>query len=79
MSRRFSFRFLIGTWLLVAIVLVNGYAGILVPSLTIQTMNPTVESLEDLAANKQEGITLAVNVDTILGRAIMVSLISIFP
>lgn len=69
---RNSFRILAGTWFLIALVLVNSYAGILITALTVPTMEPVIDTLEDMAARKQDGITLAVNVDSVLGRTILV-------
>ncbi|XP_032779707.2 ionotropic receptor 93a isoform X1 [Daphnia magna] len=55
---RHSFRILAGFWLLGAMVLVNSYSGIVISSLTVPKMKPPIESLEDLASNKEIGIVL---------------------
>ncbi|XP_057374698.1 ionotropic receptor 93a-like isoform X2 [Daphnia carinata] len=55
---RHSFRVLAGFWLLGAMVLVNSYSGIVISSLTVPKMKPPIESLEDLASNKETGIVL---------------------
>lgn len=64
---------MVGAWLLITLVLVNSYASLLISALTVPKMKPVVDSFEDLVDSKQEGLTLAVNVDSVLGRFIMAS------
>jgi hypothetical protein len=45
---RFSFRILVGAWLLAAMVLVNSYAGTIVSyNLAINKMIPPINTMED--------------------------------
>ena len=55
---KYSFRILAGCWLLAALVLVNSYSSIVVSSLTLPQMKPTIESFEDLAASEEVSIVL---------------------
>ncbi|KAK4019074.1 hypothetical protein OUZ56_001104 [Daphnia magna] len=66
---RFSFQILVGTWLLVAMVLVNSYSGTVVSYLTVPKMKPSIHTFEDLAANPDVGIIL--KVDTDIGQKIL--------
>ena len=71
-SSRHSFRVLAGFWALVGMVLVNSYSGIIISSLTVPKMKPSVESLQDLAVSKDVGVIL--RSDTVIGQQILVSL-----
>ena len=44
---RFSFRILVGAWLLAAMVLVNSYVGTIVSYLAITKMIPPINTMED--------------------------------
>ncbi|XP_046447218.1 glutamate receptor ionotropic, delta-2-like [Daphnia pulex] len=55
---RLSFRILVGSWLLVATVLVYSYSSTVVSHLTIVVTKPHINSLEDLAASKDVGLLL---------------------
>lgn len=68
---RFSFRILVGGWLLGAMVLINSYSGIVTSSLTVPRMKPTINSFEDLAASNDVGIVLRHDVST--GEQILVN------
>ena len=59
-----------GFWVLVGMVLVNSYSGIVISSLTVPKMKPTVESFEDLAKSEDVGIVL--RSDFIIGQQILV-------
>jgi len=72
---RFSFRILVGVWLLVATVLVYSYSSTVVSHLTIVFMKPHINTLEDLAASKDVEILLLA---TFLPPQILVSVISFF-
>ncbi|XP_046635987.1 glutamate receptor ionotropic, delta-2-like isoform X2 [Daphnia pulicaria] len=55
---RLSFRILVGSWLLVATVLVYSYSSTVVSHLTIVVTKPHINSLEDLAASKDVELLL---------------------
>ncbi|XP_046447217.1 glutamate receptor ionotropic, kainate 2-like [Daphnia pulex] len=62
---RFSFRILVGVWLLIATVLVNSYSGTVISYLTVPKMKPPINTFEDLAISEDvELILLADNVIT---------------
>jgi hypothetical protein len=67
---RHSFRILVGFWLLGAMVLVNSYSGIVISSITVPKIKPSVNSFEDLAENQEVGIVL--RHDMIMGEQILV-------
>ncbi|XP_057369972.1 glutamate receptor 1-like [Daphnia carinata] len=67
--RRFSFQILVGTWLLVAMVLVNSYSSTVVSYLTVPKMKPSIQTFEDLAASPAVGLIL--KVDTDIGQKIL--------
>lgn len=69
-GRLFSFRILVGAWLLVALVLVNSYSSTVVSYLTLPRTKPTINSFEDLAADESVGIIL--HTDTLVGQRILV-------
>ena len=60
----FSFRILIGFFLLGAIVLVNSYSGIVISSLTLPKMKASIDSLEDLANSREVDVLLRSDVST---------------
>lgn len=66
-----AFRFLVGIWVLVAMVLVNCYSGSVTSYLTVPRMIPPINSFEDLAASKDVGVVLLS--DTIIGQQILES------
>ena len=66
---RHSFRVLVGCWLLVAVVLVNSYSCIVVSSLTVPTVHPAINSLENLAASND--VSLIIRKDYALGQQIL--------
>ncbi len=70
MSNRNSFRILAGFFLLGAMVLVNSYSGIVISSITVPNMKPSIDSLEDLASNEEIGVLL--RHDTSIGEQILV-------
>jgi hypothetical protein len=69
---RFSFRILIGIWILVAMVLVNCYSSTVISYLTIPKMKPAINNFEDLA-NSQE-VDLILLDDTMTKKQILVNL-----
>ena len=68
--QRFSFRILIGFFLLGAMVLVNCYSGIVISSLTVPKMKASIDSLEDLANSQEVDVLLRSDVST--GEQILV-------
>ncbi|EFX66287.1 hypothetical protein DAPPUDRAFT_116519 [Daphnia pulex] len=66
---RFSFRILVGGWLLVATVLVNSYSGTVVSYLTVPKMKPPINTFEDLANSKDVGILI--KEDLVIGIQIL--------
>ena len=68
--QRNSFRILAGFWLLAAMVLVNSYSSLVISSLTVPKMKPSIDSLEDLAANEDVDVVLRSDVST--GEQILV-------
>ncbi|XP_046446905.1 glutamate receptor ionotropic, delta-1-like [Daphnia pulex] len=66
---RFSFRILVGGWLLVATVLVNSYSGTVVSYLTVPKMKPPINTFEDLANSKDVGILI--KEDVVIGLQIL--------
>ena len=67
---RHSYRILAGFWLLGAMVLVNSYSGIVISSLTVPKMKPSIDSFEDLAISNEVGVVL--RHDTSIGEQILV-------
>ena len=68
--QRNAFRILAGFWLLAAMVLVNSYSSIVISSLTVPKMKPSIDSLEDLAASEDVDVVLRSDVST--GEQILV-------
>lgn len=66
---RLSFRFLIGTWVLVATVLVNSYSSTVISYMTVPKMKPSINSYEDLVASKD--VELILLADTTTKKQIM--------
>ena len=75
-GRLFSFRILVGAWLLVALVLVNSYSSTVVSYLTLPRRKPAINSLEDLAADESVGIIL--QTDTLVGQRILVIMYKLY-
>lgn len=69
---RFSFRILVGGWLLVATVLVNSYSGTVVSYLTVPKMKPPINTFEDLATSEDVGILI--KEDVVIGLQILVKI-----
>ena len=70
---QYSFRILVGFWLLAALVLVNSYSSIVVSSLTVPKMKPAINSFEDLAASKE--VSLVLRKDIVISQQILVRLL----
>ena len=66
-----SIRILAALWLLASTVLVFSYSGTVKSSLTITKLNPTVNSLEDLAASTD--LVMTVNSNSVMAQTIFVS------
>lgn len=56
--RQWSFRLLVGGWLLAALVLVNSYSGTVISFLTVPRMKAKINTFEDLAASRDVGMIL---------------------
>lgn len=67
---RFSFRILVGVWLLIATVLVNSYSGTVISYLTVPKMKPPINTFEDLAIS--EDVELILLADNVITMQIMV-------
>lgn len=52
-------------------MLVNSYSGIVISSLTVPKMKPSIDSLEDLANNQEVGVLLRHDVS--IGEQILVN------
>ncbi|XP_046447449.1 uncharacterized protein LOC124196410 [Daphnia pulex] len=66
---RLSFRFLVGTWALVATVLVNSYSSTVISYMTVSKNKPAINTFEDLVAS--ENVELIVLADTTTKKQIM--------
>ncbi|EFX80847.1 hypothetical protein DAPPUDRAFT_317968 [Daphnia pulex] len=66
---RLSFRLLIGTWALVATVLVNSYSSTVISYMTVSKNKPAINTFEDLVAS--ENVELIVLADTTTKKQIM--------
>ncbi|EFX79723.1 hypothetical protein DAPPUDRAFT_103904 [Daphnia pulex] len=67
---RLSFRVLVGTWLLVAMVMVNSYSGTVISCLTVPKMKPAINTFEDLVT--MEDVKLVLLADTVIAQQIRV-------
>ncbi len=67
---RFSFRILVGVWLLIATVLVNSYSGTVISYLTVPKMKPPINTFEDLVIS--EDVELILLADSVITMQIMV-------
>ena len=57
---------MVGTWLLVTVVLANGYAGTLFSFLSVAKLEPIINSLEELANSKDVQLIIQDRVDLAL-------------
>lgn len=67
----FSFRILVGVWVLIATVLVNSYSGTVVAYLTVPKMKPPINTFEDLAASND--VEILIKEDVVIGQQLMVN------
>ncbi len=67
----FSFRILVGVWILIATVLVNSYSGTVVSYLTVPKMKPPINTFEDLADSKD--VAIIIKEDVVIGIQILVN------
>ena len=58
-----------GTWVLIATVLVNSYSGTVVSYLTVPKMKPPINTFEDLAASNDVEILIK---EVVIGQQLMV-------
>ena len=54
---------MVALWLLSMVVLVNAYIGTYTANLAVPKLEPTVETLEELAASKKLKMTIELNSD----------------
>lgn len=66
----FSFRILVGAWILIATVLVNSYSGTVVSYLTVPKMKSPINTFEDLAASND--VEILIKADVVIGQQMMV-------
>ena len=59
-------------------VLVNSYSSIVISSLTVPKMKPSIDSLEDLAASEDVDVVLRSDVSTGVQILVTVTLIILF-
>ena len=57
---------MVGTWLMVTVVLANGYAGTLFSFLSVAKLEPIINSLEELANSKDVQLIIQDRVDLAL-------------
>jgi hypothetical protein len=67
---RFSFRILVGVWLLIATVLVNSYSSTVISYLTVPKMKPPINTFDDLAISEE--VELVLLADNVITMQIMV-------
>ena len=70
-----SFRIVVGTWCVMALVLVNAYSSVLISNLSVPKHQPILQSLEEVAA--QHHYKLAVAENTIFANRILVIISSL--
>ena len=56
-------KFMVGLWLLAMMVLTFAYTAILTAFLALPELEKTIDSLEELAANRQVKLTIELNTD----------------
>jgi len=57
------FRLMIALWLLMMVVLDNSYSGTYTANLAVPKLEPTVDTLEELAASDKVRMTINLNTD----------------
>nr|CAH0102495.1 unnamed protein product [Daphnia galeata] len=72
----FSFRILVGVWVLIATVLVNSYSGTVVAYLTVPKMKPPINTFEDLAASND--VEILIKEDVVIGQQLMAAKSGVF-
>ena len=63
LKRFLSFRLMIALWLLMMVVLDNSYTGTYTANMAVPKLEPTVDTLEELAASNKFRITIELNTD----------------
>ena len=61
--KRFLYRLMVALWLLSMVVLINVYTGIYTANMAVPKLEPTVDTLEDLAASTKFRMTIEMNTD----------------
>ena len=54
---------MVALWLLSMVVLINAYIGTFTARLAVVKLEPTIDTLEDLAASKTHRITIELNAE----------------
>ena len=73
--KRFLFRLMLALWLLSMVVLINAYIGTYTANMAVTKLEPTVDTLEDLAASKKFKMTIELNHD--LSYKVLVRIVSL--
>jgi len=61
--KKFVFRLMLALWLLSMVVLINAYIGTYTANMAVPKLEPTVDTLEELAASKIFKMTIELNHD----------------
>ena len=61
--KRFLYRLMLALWLLSMVVLINVYAGTYTANMAVPKLEPTVDTLEELAASNKFRMTIEMNTD----------------
>ena len=75
---RFLFRLMLALWLLSMVVLVNAYIGRYTANLAVPKLEPTVDTLEDLAASKKLKMIVELNSDISFKILVIIIIMYIF-
>ena len=73
--KRFLFRLMLALWLLSMVVLINAYIGTYTANMAVPKLEPTVDTLEELAASQKFKMTVELNSD--LSYKVLVSILSL--
>lgn len=73
-SSRTGIRLVLSAWLLSMVVIVYAYTGVLTAYLTVQKLEPTVDTFEQLASSNCR-FRITVEKDTLFSNQIMVTLL----
>ena len=73
---RFAIKIVAASWILSLVLLINGYIGLLASILTVSKLEPTINTLDELAASQRFRLTIEKN--SILVNQIMVYFVYLF-